>query len=122
MTAGEFQLSLAYAHRIEDMKKKGAPIEWINSTKPIVAGLQKVGLSAAAPHRNAAHLLVNFLISKEGQTEVYNQGYNPAYPGILPKGSPLDPSHLEIHPVSAKTTQDLNRYVKELDQIFGPRR
>ena len=122
MAAGEFALSLTYAHRVEDMKKLGAPMDWVRTTKPIVANVSKVALSAAPPHPHSARLLVNFLASKEGQTEVYKNGNTPAYPGILPKDSPLDPTHLVIHPVSPKITLDLNRYAREFDQIFGPRR
>lgn len=122
MAAGEFALSLSYAHRIEDLKKKGAPVDWSRTIKPVVGSLSKLGLSAAPPHPNAARLLVNFLISKEGQTEFYRQGHNPLFPGIVPKDSPLSPAGLEIHVVSPKITLDLNRYANEFDQIFGPRR
>lgn len=120
--AGELSISLTYAHRIEEMRRKGAPIDWVRTTRPIVAGLQKVGLSAASPHPNAGKLLINFLISREGQTVLYKQGYIPAFPGVLPKGSPFDPSALEIYPISPKITLDFERYVKKFDQIFGPRR
>ncbi len=122
MAAGEFPLALTYAHRIEDMKKLGAPLDWVRTTKPIVTGVSKVALSAAPPHPHGARLLVNFLTSKEGQIEVYKNGNTPVYPGILPKDSPLDPIHLIIHPVAPKITLDLNRYAREFDQIFGPRR
>jgi len=122
MAAGEFGLCLTFAHRAEAMKKSGAPIDWVRTTKPIIVSVSKVGFSAAPPHPNAAHLLVNFLISKEGQTEVYKNGNTPAYPGIVPKDSPLDPTHLVVHPISAKISLDLNRYAKEFDEIFGPRR
>ncbi|MBI4527557.1 MAG: extracellular solute-binding protein [Deltaproteobacteria bacterium] len=122
MAAGEFALSLSYAHRIEDMKKKGAPVEWVRSTKPIVGSLSKLGLSAAPPHPNAARLLVNFLSSKEGQNEFHRQGHNPLFPGIVPKDSPLHPAGLEIHVVSPKITLNLHHQANEFERIFGPRR
>jgi len=37
MAAGEFALSLSYAHRIEDLKKKGAPVDWSRTTKPLAS-------------------------------------------------------------------------------------
>jgi len=120
--AGELSVSLAYAHRIEDMKRKGAPIDWVRTTRPIIAGLQKVGLSSTPPHPNAGKLLVNFLSSGEGQTVLYKQGYIPAFPGVLPKGSPFDPTTLDIYPISPKINLDFERYIKKFDQIFGPRR
>jgi iron(III) transport system substrate-binding protein len=120
--AGEFALAVSYAHRIEEMKKQGSPIDWVPTTKPILADSSKVGLSAAPPHPNAARLLLHFLISKEGQTEVYKAGSIPAFAGVLPKDSPLDPTRLVIHPVSLKITLNLERYAKEFEQIFGSRR
>lgn len=122
MAAGEFAAALSFGHRVEAMKKSGAPIEWVRTTRPIVVSVSKVALSATPPHPNAARLLVDFLISKEGQTEVYKNGNTPAYPGVLPKDSPLSSARLEVHPISPKITLELNRYVVEFDRFFGPRR
>ena len=36
MAAGEFPLGVVYAHRIEEMKQRGAPVEWVNTVNPIV--------------------------------------------------------------------------------------
>jgi len=120
--AGEFALSLGYAHEVEISKSKGASVDWVRTTKPIIGGLSKVGLSSAPPHPNAAKLLIDFLTSKEGQIEYLKAGYNPVLPGIRPKGSSLDPVDLDLFPVSPRVILDLNRYVREFDAIFGPRR
>lgn len=122
MAAGEFASALSFGHRVEAMKKSGAPIEWVRTTKPIVVSVSKTALSAAPPHPNAARLLIDFLISKEGQTAVYKNGNTPPFPGILPKDSPLNSAQIEVHPIAPKIILELNRYVAEFDRLFGPRR
>lgn len=70
-----------YAHRVEALKKKGEPIEWVKSD-PVYAYLQYLGVAAKAPHPNAARLFVDWLLSVEGQNEIANVGRIPARPGI----------------------------------------
>jgi iron(III) transport system substrate-binding protein len=122
MAAGEYPLGLTYAHRIEALKKKGAPLDWVRTTKPIVVNFSKVGVSTTGPHPHGAVLLTEFLISEKGQKAVYKAGSVPVYPGIVPKDSPLDPAGLDLYPVSSEVTVNLNRYVKEFESLFGPRR
>ena len=122
MAAGEFALSVNYAHRVDALKKQGAPIDWVRTTKPIIVNISKAVLSVSPPNPNAARLLIDYLISKEGQNEVFKNGSTPAYPGILPQDRPLASPDLVVHAVSSKITLDLNRYVKKFDELFGPRR
>ena len=56
IAAGEFPLGILYAHRVESMKKAGAPIEWVKTTNPVFVSQSPVGLAAKAPHPNAAKL------------------------------------------------------------------
>src|SRR6266498_1840360 len=60
LAAGEYPAALVYAHTIEEMKGKGAPVEWVRTTAPIVLDIQAVALSAQPPHPNAAKLFVDF--------------------------------------------------------------
>ncbi len=66
--AGEFPLSIAYANRIEEMKAQGAPVDWANTTDPVVASPSVLTISAQAPHPNTARLFVEFALSFEGQS------------------------------------------------------
>src|SRR6266498_2495562 len=45
MAAGEFPLGVVYAHRIEEMKQRGAPVEWVNTVNPIVVTVNAAGHS-----------------------------------------------------------------------------
>src|ERR1051325_206822 len=40
LAAGEYPGALVYAHGIEEMKGKGAPVEWVRTSKPIVLDIQ----------------------------------------------------------------------------------
>jgi iron(III) transport system substrate-binding protein len=65
---------------------KHVRIVWPADGAPIVVG--PVAILAAAPHPNAAKLLVDFLLSAEGQTLMRNQtGDYPAREGISPPKS-----------------------------------
>ena len=67
VAAGEIDLSITcYNQRIEEMKAKGAPVNW-KAIEPVVPEIHPLAISARAPHPNAARLLVDFLLSKEGQ-------------------------------------------------------
>jgi len=92
MSSGEFPLGLVYAHRVEEMKAKGVnSIEWV-PLEPIVATPNVIGIGKNAPNPNAAKLLVDFFLSKEGQIIFSKQQYRvPANPDLLPVSPSLDP-------------------------------
>jgi len=53
MAAGEFPLGIVYAHRVESMKKSGAPIEWVKTADPVFVTLSPVAVAAKARNPNA---------------------------------------------------------------------
>ena len=122
LVAGEFPLGLVYAHALEGLKKKGAPLEWVRTTKPIVASTSMIGVSAQPAHPNAARLLVDFILSQEGQSMILKYGSVPARPDVLPKDSMLSPLGLDLQPVSAANLVNLNEQAKKFEEFFGPRR
>jgi len=63
--AGEYDLIIAYNQTIQRMTSRGAPIDWV-PLEPAVVQVNPVMLAAKAPHPNAARLLIDFLLSKEG--------------------------------------------------------
>jgi ABC-type Fe3+ transport system substrate-binding protein len=64
--AGEFPLVLAFTHTAEAIKQKGGPIEWTN-LEPVVVQVDSLMLGARAAHPNTGKLLIDFLLSEEGQ-------------------------------------------------------
>ncbi|MBI2368577.1 MAG: extracellular solute-binding protein [Deltaproteobacteria bacterium] len=122
LAAGEYPAALVYAHSIEELKGKGAPIDWVRTTAPIVLDIQAVALSALPPHPNAGKLFMDFLLSSETQAIIYQDRKIPIRPGVVPESSPLHPTGLELFPSPPKVVTNLNHYASKFEQIFGPRR
>lgn len=66
VVAGELKGAIVYNNRVEEMKEKGAPIEWVG-LDPVIPELHPTGMSANAPHPNAAKLFIDYVLSREGQ-------------------------------------------------------
>jgi iron(III) transport system substrate-binding protein len=115
MAAGEFHLGMVLAHRIERMKKQGAPVEWVTTLDPVTASLHPIAVAAKAPHPNAAKLFIDFLLSKDGQQLVLTIGRTPARPGI---DTEMQAKNLKLFPVPPELGEQYNKYQKEFREIF----
>jgi iron(III) transport system substrate-binding protein len=63
VASGEVPMALtAYNYKVEQMKNKGAPIDWF-TIAPAIARPNGVGVTRHAPHPNAAVLFYDFMIS-----------------------------------------------------------
>ena len=62
---------MAFNHHAMISAHKGAPCDWLK-LEPVPVMLDALGLLKQAPHPNAARLLVDFLLSQEGQ-KVFQQ-------------------------------------------------
>ena len=118
LTAGEFPLGLVYAHRIEELKKKGAPVEWVTTTNPIPAEVHPIQIAAKAPNPNTAKLFVEFISSKEGQTMMRDLVRIPAHPEV-PFGA-INPKQLKLHWMGVVGPDRANQIIKEWREIFNP--
>jgi iron(III) transport system substrate-binding protein len=82
VSAGEFAVSPnLYGHRVEKLKKDGAPIDWVR-TDPVIAFTQLLAMAADAPHPATARLFINWLLSEEGQNTYRELGRIPNRPGV----------------------------------------
>jgi ABC-type Fe3+ transport system substrate-binding protein len=72
MAAGEFPLGIVYAHRVESMKKSGAPLEWVKTAGPVFVTLSPVAVAAKARNPSAAKLLMDFVFSREAPLVLRN--------------------------------------------------
>ena len=72
LAAGEFPVCAGvYEYSVEDLKTKGAPVDWIG-LEPVITYTVAVSLPSQPPHPFSAKLFIEWLLSKEGQ-EVVNQ-------------------------------------------------
>ncbi|MBI2988144.1 MAG: extracellular solute-binding protein [Deltaproteobacteria bacterium] len=84
MSAGEFPVAvIAYAGELENMKQRGAPVDWVGPS-PVLSKIYPMAMIANAPHPNVAKLFIDFAFSKEGQTILRNFRRIPTRPDIEP--------------------------------------
>jgi iron(III) transport system substrate-binding protein len=119
MAAGEFPVAIVYAHRIESMKKKGAPVEWINTLNPIVVSTNGIAMSAKPKHPNTAKLFIDFVLSKEAQELL--RGFNriPARSDVEPISPMMDQSKIKVKVVPENLPGRYGDVVKEFKSVFG---
>jgi len=93
-------------------------VEWSNSSDPIVTSINVVALSTKAPHPNTAKLLINYILSEEGQNIIKSVSRVPIRPGVKPNVAKLDQSTLKIHYVPADMFKKISDYEKEFRDLF----
>ncbi len=105
-----------FGSTIERFRAQGAPIDWV-ALEPVIVSLNPVGMAINTPHPNSAKLLIDFLLSKEGQEIGRMVGKIPARSDVeapyprLTKG-------LRLFPVSASVADRYGEIVKEFRQTF----
>ena len=120
MAAGEFPLGIVYAHRVESMKKSGAPIEWVKNADPVFVTLSPVAVAAKARNPNAAKLLMDFVLSREAQLVLRNANRLSGRSDVEPLVPEMHPSKLKIAAIDPSVGEELTRYSKEFRQIYFP--
>ena len=80
--AGEYPIGLMmFNNHTVISARKGAPSDWL-PMEPVPVAFDSLGLMKEAPHPNAARLLVEFLLSEDGQRVLKDADYLPANPKI----------------------------------------
>ena len=117
VAAGEFAVTVeVYAHRAQEIKDKGAPIQWVVVEPVLIHPL--VGIIAKnAAHPNAARLFMDYILSKEGQTKVRDEGRIPARSDVPPKPPELMRKEWKVEIVGL--TEDIAESRKLYAEIFG---
>jgi ABC-type Fe3+ transport system substrate-binding protein len=119
--AGEYLLGLQiFNHHTVISAKKGAPVDWIKM-EPVTGTLSVISVHKAAPHPNAAKLLVDFIISPEGQQIFRAAEYLPADPAVLPLTTSLTPEEgkFRTHFFTPEQTEDnMEAWKKVYDDLF----
>ena len=120
--AGEYAIALQiFNHHAVISAKKGAPVDWIKM-EPATGSLSVISIHKNAPHPNAAKLLVDFIISQEGQQVYRDADYitaDPAVPALDPTLKPED-GHFRVHFFPPEGIEDnLPKWKRIFDDLFG---
>jgi len=117
LVAGEFPLVVSqYPTSVEEMKKRGAPIEWVPLQPHFVFPIV-MAPTAKQPHPSGGKLFVDFMLSEEGQNIMKSLSRIPARKDVLPDPPNLIQGHklLVVRPTSS---EDYNRYNNEYHKYF----
>ena len=119
IVAGEYPLGFVYGHRVEFLKSQRAPIEWVSTMNPIVTTGGPLALAAKAEHPNAGKLLIDFILSKEGQSQLRKYYRIPSRADLEPLSPKLDPKRLRLLPMSPNLADKEDDWKKQFRTIFG---
>ena len=117
LAAGEFPLVLnTYLHNVEDVRRKGAPVDWV-AQDPVFTKFQPIGVGSKAAHPNAAKLFVDFMLSEEGQKIIASFGRLPTRRGVPTTAQGIDKLNYVIDDIGAGV--DFNKNYEQFRNIFG---
>jgi iron(III) transport system substrate-binding protein len=100
VAAGEYPIAFLYAHRVEYMKNQGASIDWVATMDPIITVGDPIALASKPNHPNAGKLLIDFILSREGQVQLQRLNRIPSRADLDPISSKLDSRKLKLFPLA----------------------
>lgn len=119
VAAGELAVNvMAYGYAVEEMKLKGAPLDW-TADEPVTIQGGVMSLAKYAPHPNAAKMFIDYAMSKEGQ-EAIRECCNrvPTRVDVPPNPRRLIEG-LKLYPLKMELGESLNIRVQQFRSIFG---
>ena len=120
--AGEYAIAISnYTALTHNVQMGGAPTDTF-VLDPVVVFMHQIGMSAMAPHPNAALLAANFAISQQGQTYGAKFGRTPVRNDVQPN-PPDSVSRLAGRAIVPVTfgPEDERKWKRTYDEIFRPR-
>lgn len=113
LAAGEFPIAAGvYEYSVEDMKMKGAPVDWVG-LEPVITYTVAVSLPSHPPRPFAAKLFIEWLLSKEGQEVVNQYGRVPIRDDVESKYGKILKQHKLL-----MTDVDLGQREAEVNETF----
>lgn len=119
LTAGEYDVTpTAYGFLCDAERLKGEPIVCFNP-HPVLVDSSLVTLAKNAPHPNAAHVLLDWLLSKDGQQAIVDlTGRSSRVAGVRNNPRIWDPK-MTIHLVSTPDPAAYNALVSNYKALLG---
>lgn len=115
--AGEYAIGLMmFNHHAVISAAQGAPVKWL-PVGPAMVTLNVASVTKDAPHPNAGKLLMEFLVSEEGQRLFAAADYLPVNPAVPAKEPRLKPE-VGKFTVLYMTPEEVDTRMGEWDKIF----
>jgi iron(III) transport system substrate-binding protein len=119
LAAGQFPLALVHVNEVEAQKRAGAPLDWVKTLDPTITSPSQVAISAKAPHPAAARLLVDYLLSKDGQRAIRASGRIPARTDL---GTSTASGPLDVYYVDPRLAARFSQSEAEFHRVLGANR
>jgi ABC-type Fe3+ transport system substrate-binding protein len=118
---GQYPMALSiYNYHAAISAAQGAPVAWTPLDQSIET-FGTAGLVKSGPHPNAGKLLLEFMLSPQGQKIIADAGYLPASPAVAPKIAGLMPDAGHFNAVMI-TPGEYNKHEAEwtaiVDKLF----
>ncbi len=118
--AGEYAVALQiFPEHAVGGEKQGAPIRWI-AMQPAMTGIvSTTAITKGSPHPNAAKLLLEFLISEEGQKVYRDNFYIPANPKVPPLDPEITPAkHRTVFLTPREAEDNMGKWMDVYQELF----
>ena len=119
--AGEYPIALQiFNHHTVISSGKGAPVDWIKM-EPVTANIAAIGVIKGARHPNAGKLLIEFMLSLDGQKVLQQANYLPAHadvPALVPTLKPKEGNYkVNVMPLKM-VHRELKKWKKIHSDLF----
>jgi len=119
--AGEYPVALQMlTHHAFFSANKGAPVNWAR-LQDVMAFFITLNVMEKSPHPNAGRLLVDFIVSPEGQQLFRDTGYIPVDPEMAPRDPSLKPDGVNFRVTyftPGRVDKNLPKWVDIYREIF----
>lgn len=113
LAAGEFPLAAGvYEYSVEDLKNKGAPVDWVG-LEPVIIYTVALSLPSQPLHPNSAKLFIEWLLTREGQEVINQYGRVPIREDVQSRYGKLLRQHKLL-----MTDIDLGQREAEVNELF----
>lgn len=118
LAAGEFGVLInARPESIDDLKQKGAPVEWV-APRLTTANVLPIAIAKNAQHPNAGKLFMDYMLSEEGQKVLSSMSRTPVRPGIAATNPRLSQG-IEIAVNDPGMAERFDQVVEQYKSVFA---
>jgi ABC-type Fe3+ transport system substrate-binding protein len=115
--AGEYPIALQIFNNHAFISvSKGAPVDWIKMQPPLIT-YSAMSVPKGAPTPNAGKLLIDYIVSLEGQQVFADAGELPVHPGVKLRDPTLVPDGMTFK-ASFLTPEEVDRNLVPWTKIF----
>lgn len=119
LEAGEFDVTpTVYDYSADHDRRAGLPVDFINP-KPLFVHQSPVALLKNAPHSNAARVLMDWLLSKDGQNALVKLGGNISPRVDVDNIPTILGAKTVLHVLRPLTPSENNTLVQQYNQLLG---